>query len=316
MLLESLVNKHFNSLLNWIEPTSGKTGLDFIMQFVAKLLQPSDQENQGIHVGNLITRLIQRGGSSLAPILSDLLSAVATRLFTAKIPSFIQSLVMVFAHLIVREQFELDIIISFLMNLNHQGKNGLVEFISIWCEYHSSFIGYYDVKISSLALSKLYAKCDERVSGILVKGDIIATTRIITRSRAKTTPDQFTCVSFSIKVVKLLLGDFMNNNDIEPVKKSTGKKDSSDEDDDDEWQDDVYGIGNDLMGKMLNDDDVSDSRIGGSCFSDDPLYNYDIKEHINSFMKTCVNQNVGGIKAFSETDLTQVERETLHKICR
>lgn len=72
------------------EPTSGKTGLELLLQFIAKLLDPSQSESAALFVGDLISKLIKKGGDLISPILPELLNAVTIRLVDAKLPSFIQ----------------------------------------------------------------------------------------------------------------------------------------------------------------------------------------------------------------------------------
>jgi hypothetical protein len=44
---------------------SGKSGLDYIIHFVAKLLEPQGTESQGLFVGDLIVTLIQKVGKKM-----------------------------------------------------------------------------------------------------------------------------------------------------------------------------------------------------------------------------------------------------------
>lgn len=64
--------------------------MELIIQFIAKLLDPSQTESAALFVGDLISKLIKKGSDLVSPILPDLLNAVALRLADAKLPSFIQ----------------------------------------------------------------------------------------------------------------------------------------------------------------------------------------------------------------------------------
>jgi len=72
------------------DPSGGKNGMELIIQFIAKLLDPSQTESAALFVGDLISKLIKKGSDLVSPILPDLLNAVALRLADAKLPSFIQ----------------------------------------------------------------------------------------------------------------------------------------------------------------------------------------------------------------------------------
>jgi len=72
------------------DAASGKTGLELIIQFIAKLLDPSQTESAALFVGDMICKLIKKGGDLVAPIIPDLLNAVTLRLAEAKLATFIQ----------------------------------------------------------------------------------------------------------------------------------------------------------------------------------------------------------------------------------
>ena len=130
-----------------------KNGMEMIILFIAKLLKPEFSEEGNKYIGNLITKLILKAGSSLKPVLTDLLGAVAMKLNVAKIPSFIQSLIMVFAQLFVKEQYDIDVTISFLHGLQlfdpatGAQRNSLEMLLQIWCENHGGFAGDYEMKV-------------------------------------------------------------------------------------------------------------------------------------------------------------------------
>ncbi|CAH1762041.1 859_t:CDS:10 [Entrophospora sp. SA101] len=81
-------------------------------------------------------RSILQAGDKLNPVLPDLLKAVALKLDSAKTTTSIQVLL-------------------------HK-----------WLEHHDSFTGYYNCKVSSVALTKLFSCGDPRISAIQVKGDL------------------------------------------------------------------------------------------------------------------------------------------------
>jgi hypothetical protein len=72
------------------DAASGKSGTDLLIQFIAKLLDPSQSESAALFVGDLVAKLIKKGEDLVTPILPDLLKAVTIRLADAKLPSFIQ----------------------------------------------------------------------------------------------------------------------------------------------------------------------------------------------------------------------------------
>jgi len=99
-----------------------------------------------------------------------------------------------------------------------------------------------DMNSSVIALSKLYDLDDQRLAQISVKGDLIVnptSSRIMTRSRTRQQPDQFTSVSATLKILKVLIeelqaagagGRSQEQEVIELLEEA--------QDDDDEWEDD------------------------------------------------------------------------------
>ncbi|KAL3895547.1 MAG: hypothetical protein SGCHY_004636 [Lobulomycetales sp.] len=352
--LANLISRDFPSLISWNDPAdSSKSGLDYIIQLVAKMLEPSMAENGAIFIGELITKLITCSGGALTPVLPDLLKAVALRLDTAKNASFIQTLVLVFAQLVAREQYPLDTIISFLAHLelpyvevqgNHQlaiARNGLEMLLNVWCENHSSFVGYYECKVSAVGLAKLVFKRDPRLSQVNVRGDIIITEKIMTRSRARkgimlimlmlAAPDQYTSVCFPVKVIKLLLADFSGYlSNPQAFSKEDALAESEDDGDEDdfsdvgEWEDAEEGkvdfagfTAGELttFGKMASK--TGTGRDGQSEDPDvlqDPVYSYDMSEYLATFFKTIFLQNNEGLAELCRRDLNQAEQEALFKI--
>jgi hypothetical protein len=62
--LTVLLQKDFNAVASWVDTTVSppKSGLDFVIGFLAKLLQPDEQESGALFVGELITKLILKVG--------------------------------------------------------------------------------------------------------------------------------------------------------------------------------------------------------------------------------------------------------------
>jgi hypothetical protein len=165
-----MVNKDISGILKWTDGNGN--GLDCIVKFIAKLLDPTLPESSSIFVGDLIVQLVRKANNHMMPVLPQLLTAIVHRLSGAKIPSFIQSLITVFAYYIHND---LEAVLAFLSNLKIGNQDGLTVLINIWCDNQESFHGFNAIKVSSTALAKLYMCKDERFLSINVKGDLIAT---------------------------------------------------------------------------------------------------------------------------------------------
>ncbi|KAG0235968.1 hypothetical protein BGW42_004423 [Actinomortierella wolfii] len=310
-LLTIAIQKDVAQIANWRDVSSGKTGLDLIIQFIAKLLDPSQTESAALFVGDLIAKLIKKGGDLIAPVIPEILNAVTLRLVDAKLPSFIHPLVMVFAHLCLNQH---EVVLNFLSGLNIQGRNGLEIVLAAWLENHADIQGLYNQKVSTVALTKLLTSGDQRVYSIAVKGELIVpvSTRIVTRSRAKSTPDQFTTTSAPAKIVKLLYAD-LENKMMEEEEAPEGDSDF-DDGEEDEWEDedstsgahDKFSYLSDLLDSHGLDLDGEEEEVTDADILADPVYQMDMKAFLLDFFRQCAQQNnpvfVQGVNELNDTE--------------
>ena len=111
-----------------------------------------------------------------------------------------------------------------------------------WLENSVNFAGYDEIRQNIIALSKLYELDDQRLSQIHVKGDLIVSqsNRIMTRSRARQNPDQYTIVPANLKIIKVLVDELHNASgnaqNLDPKSANLDDGDS-DDDEDEDWED-------------------------------------------------------------------------------
>jgi hypothetical protein len=79
-------------------------------------------------------------------------------------------LIVPFAFLINNEP---DTILSLLESINDNGRSGLDILIQTWCENAETFQGFWPSRVSTLALSKLFASGRPSLQNLTVKGDLI-----------------------------------------------------------------------------------------------------------------------------------------------
>ena len=100
--------------------------------------------------------------------------------------------------------------------------------------------------ISVIALSKLYNLQDPRLAAVQVKGDLIVPTsdRIMTRSRSKKQPDQYTFVSAQLKILKVLVDELLSSSGQRLDASAAAElEDDDDQDEEDgDWEDDPNGF--------------------------------------------------------------------------
>ncbi|KAJ3415648.1 Importin 9, partial [Chytridiales sp. JEL 0842] len=210
--LKVYIQKDLPGIAQWTNGT--KTGLQLTLETIAALLATEDEDSPAYLIGPLINTLIQKGSSLISPILPDLLAAVARRLSTARRPTIIQNLVLVFASVIPTQ---LDTLLNFLHTLpittSPPHTNALEVLLNAWCDHYTYFMGFYSLKLSASSLAKLYISGDPRVWNVIVKGQLQVTKEIVTRSKSKKMPHQYTMIPFPAKILSLLLADYQQNQD-------------------------------------------------------------------------------------------------------
>jgi len=94
---------------------------------------------------------------------------------------------------------------------------------------------------SVIALSKLYDLNDQRLVNIQVKGDLIVpkSDRIMTRSRARQQPDQYTSVSAQLKIIKVLVDELLSASGNRPLDAAAAAELDDGGSDDGDWEDDA-----------------------------------------------------------------------------
>ena len=235
--------------LSWRDPETGKEGIEVILIIIDRLLGPRVDDSSAAEVGGLAVELVEKAGAErLGPYLQQLLSVVAIRLSTAERANFIQNLVMVFARLSTTNAKD---VLDFLAQVQVggiTGETGLDVVLKKWLENSIHFSGYDAIRQNVIALTNIYKLHDERLASIQTKGDLVIenTSRIKTRSQAKQNPDQFTSISVTLKLTKVLVGELSPSpTKTEFVGLANGRKHSvvsGGGEDDDEWEDDEPNI--------------------------------------------------------------------------
>ncbi|KZF19359.1 importin beta-5 subunit [Xylona heveae TC161] len=203
--VQHMIDHDPKQFFEWQDPESGKLGLEVALVIVDRLLNPSVDDNAAAEVGGLAAELVEKAGADkLGPYLPQLLQAVTVRLSTATQAQFIQSLILVFARLSLVSAKD---VVDFLAQLQVGSGSGLQIVMSKWLENSVNFAGYDEIRQNVIALSRLYSLNDHRLSQTMVQGDLIIpkSDRIMTRSKARLNPDQYTVVSVPLKILKLLV---------------------------------------------------------------------------------------------------------------
>ncbi|GAA6059323.1 hypothetical protein JCM10212_005903 [Sporobolomyces blumeae] len=335
-VITTVIRKDVDQLLHWRSAT-GPSGLELVLAQVAKQLQPSDSEAGGLFVGDLVIHLLRKAGPAIGPVLPDLLKAFINRLATAQTAMFTQSMVLPFAYVIQQQP---DTALALLEGITvdpatpgRPSQPALQVLLSAWCDYANDFQGYWNQKLSTVALGQLYAASSRpSLQQVQVKGDMLLTAenknKIMTRARARQNPDQFPPIPFPAKALKILIHDAQNAST--EGGNSNGVPDNAESDDgDDEWADEgaEFTAGNeadlDFLSEMLsgggglskymmaNGSDDGEDELDEQDLKDDAIYNLDLRSHLAGFFHQAYETDLNSFKRIAEQYLTAEEKAVL-----
>ncbi|XP_015606737.1 importin-9 isoform X2 [Cephus cinctus] len=291
----------------------GRTGLQYILQIVAQLLNPQSSEFTATFVGRLVTTLIRKAGSSLGENLDLLLKAVLSKMQRAETLTVMQSLLMIYAHLINNE---FDAVLNFLSTVpGPTGQSALAFVLTEWVGRQHLFFGGYDRKVATVALCKILeygvTHDDNRLNEINVKGDEVYPGNddgIKTRSKTQSQPHQWTTIPVLVKIFKLLINEV--SNDLEAVL-ATHDVDESDEDEDTEGNDALLDPGN--QERFLNLEDLEDDseEEEDPDLLQDSIYHLNLSQYLRDFLLNFSTHHC--FSAFVQ-HLNATERRTLNSM--
>ncbi|EWC47969.1 hypothetical protein DRE_02851 [Drechslerella stenobrocha 248] len=312
--LKCIVEHDTQQLLQWHDG-NGKSGLELVLLIIDRLLGPGLPDQSALEIGGLAAEVVDKASQELGPYLPVLLQGVAKRLAIATATNLIQSLIVVFARLVIKQPVD---VVNFLATNLIGEQSGLQVVLSAWLENSNVFSGYAEIKQNVVALANLYALNDPRVAAVSVQGDQIVeqTSRIMTRAQRKNNPIRHTSVSAPLKILKVLVMELGSGS----ANASTWKVDMAGSkgveepvaDDDDEWddEDDVLDLGSQAVKQALlglgeeTERSTSALRRGG----DD-----DTQAFVINFFREASSKNISGFHELSN-QLSAEEKQTLSRV--
>ncbi|XP_076333062.1 importin 9 [Tachypleus tridentatus] len=297
--LRAYVSVALEQITAWHDEV-GHNGLYYTLQVAQHLLDPKTPESSAAFVGRLVSSLIAKAGTSLADKTELLLRAVLSKMQQTETLSVIQSLIMVFAHLI---HHQMNAVLEFLCGVpGPTGKSALEFVLTEWCSRQHLFFGAYESKISTLALCKLLEhgveNNDQRLVTITVKGEQIfnSISEIRTRSKTSQSPDQWTEIPVLVKIYKLLINELSN-----AMEQTMIQEDDEEESEDDDFEDieanqentnsalsnilSQFAPASDYAGYDIEDEDEEDPDALA-----DSLYHVNLQEYLTQFLKLLAQQ--------------------------
>ncbi|XP_007548378.1 importin-9 [Poecilia latipinna] len=324
--LRAYVSVALEQIAQWRDE-QGNSGLWYVMQVVNQLLDPRTSESTAVFVGRLVSTLISRAGTELGDQLDHILRAILSKMQQAEALSVMQSLIMVFAHLV---HSQLEPLLEFLCSLpGPTGKPALEFVMTEWMSRQHLFYGQYEGKVSTVALCKLLQHGinadDKRLQDIMVKGEEIYNLEdgIRTRSKSAKNPERWTNIPLLVKIFKLIINELST-----VVEANASRANAADwsHDPSGMWDDQEDGEGEDddedegLAGQLLSDL-ISSNKYDDDYYEDDeeddpdalkdPIYLIDLQAYLTDFLTQFAQQPCYSM--FSN-HLNNAERQTLQSI--
>ncbi|KAJ1660201.1 hypothetical protein IWQ61_000846 [Dispira simplex] len=311
-----LVSKDLDHLIQWRDER-GRSGLDILLEFIEYLLQPDQSESTAFFVGDLLVKLVQKGYNQLIPIIPHMVQTVLNKVGGSKSSVFVQSLLQVLIHLILADVNRFIDIIRPIMVGDQLGFNLLV---TQWCEEYESFSGMYELKCSTVAMTKLWQHAGPLLDQVQVQEPA--------STRNNNGPTQVQTIPATVKIFKLLLSDVQNDLEYKTAEVTRAERlaRQEDSDEDGEWEDinddtDIEGllapaeIYKDLLEYAEFDNDDEDvGEYEDEDIKSSPIYQLDLGEFLTSFIKEQAKNNPTGFSSLASNNLNMNEQQTLEKI--
>lgn len=281
-ILKGLLEKDTPQLLE--TEISGSSGFQYILFILHQLLDKESDDSACFLVGPILLELADHA-SQMVDLQSILLSCIK-RLAIAEQPRFIQSIIYVFAKLIVKDSLGM---MHFLTSslLNEQGLTAFEVLMTVWCDNFVYFSNFKNISIICIAMTKIYSFDSPLLDSVQVKGELIShSNRIITRSQSKLHPEEYSYVSVGEKILRLLSEEFVS------LSKDAIVEEVSDDGADD-WDDGP--ISAETFGLSANDvNELSKDEFSGVDNSEDED-NTDLQFYLLEFFKEAMKSNLHNI---------------------
>ncbi|KAL2904939.1 Importin-9 [Bienertia sinuspersici] len=227
-----------NELLAW----GGDPGFTMrsLLDALSRLLDPVLESSGSFFVGNYILQLILNLPSQMEQHIQDLVSALVRRMQSCEISGLKNSLLLVFARLVHMSVPNVSHFIDMLVSIPGYGDRNSFDYVmSEWVKQQGEVQGSYQIKVTTSALALLLSSRHEELTKNFVQGHLVqvlfvsvvsitryryggdvlttgfgihflgtarwarSTAGIRTRSKAKSTPEQWTVMPLNAKVLSL-----------------------------------------------------------------------------------------------------------------
>ncbi|CAM8979910.1 unnamed protein product [Rhodiola kirilowii] len=202
--LAAMVAGAKQDILSW-GTDSGST-MRSLLEVASRLLDPDLESSGSLFVGSYILQLIVHLSSQMAHHIRDLVGAIVRRMQTCQIAGLRSSLILIFARLVHMSVPDVNQFINLLLTVPVEGyENSYSYVMSEWAKQQAEIQGAYQIKVTTTALALLLSTRHAELSKINVQGQLIKSNAgIVTRSKAKLAPDQWTVIPLPAKILALL----------------------------------------------------------------------------------------------------------------
>eukprot|EP01112_Ceratiomyxa_fruticulosa_P020359 TRINITY_DN6906_c0_g1_i3.p1 TRINITY_DN6906_c0_g1~~TRINITY_DN6906_c0_g1_i3.p1 ORF type:complete len:1035 (-),score=257.67 TRINITY_DN6906_c0_g1_i3:71-3175(-) len=338
--LNIFVHRAHSILSQWIDPASGKSGTHLIIEFAAKLLSPDTEDLVAVYVGSIMSSLITYKAGELGDTMLGMLRAALYRLRTAKLPSLIESLVMVFARLIALGH--VTPVLDFLSTttIPETNENALPFLLRTWTFETENFNKPLVRNLSSLSLIQIFSSQDPRLANITVRGSLVVNPNEKRATRKTKQVETWTEVPLRLKILNILLEEYgfleaEKNAKLQKMARKQGllnglngnglagngeeeydeEETVSSDDEGDSEESDTFAPAEDyqdlehILGGLDSEDEFEDNTIE----KEDPFFNVDLSTQIKDFVIRFANSSPQLILQASQ-QLMEDQKRTLQHI--
>ncbi|MCO5588833.1 hypothetical protein L7F22_042793 [Adiantum nelumboides] len=253
--LAAILQEGGETMLSWSGDSAGTMRL--LLDAAARLLNPELDSSSSLFVERLISQLIHKLPGHMAPHLRDLVAALVQRMETSEIMGLRNSLILVVARLVHMSAPDVGQLLYLLVSIPTKDFPSSLEYImSEWTKHQGEMQGAYQIKVTTTALALILSSRHSELSKMHVQGRVLqpAASGIMTRSRAKGAPEQWTQVPLPVKLLSLLVSAIAEMQEQGAV--------AGNEDDD--WEEVEDGDDNEVEDDAYDGPDVGSEKSFGS----------------------------------------------------
>ena len=135
-----------------------------LLKVINRYFDPTLLESSLLYLGNVISQFFFHIENKIIP---SILESIVKRIYKAKMPSIVQSLILVYSRFLTK--YPIDTL-NFLISIQVENRVGLKVLIDKWLLHQPLFRGKYFKNISIKALSNLYQMKNSIVESLMVIG--------------------------------------------------------------------------------------------------------------------------------------------------